>query len=729
MGNTSSSTGAVAFTLPGTGTEGVETPTWRNIACQERNQGELIASHWPGVGTLHDAFVRGVEEHQHNPCFGVRSVGEDGKTRGEYEWEDYKSVFAKVKDIASALRRIDLNPGMSVALFSTNRPEWIIAMEACYAQSLVTVPIYETLAEKSVVHILNESEVRAVVCTADKVDKLMRNQDKFEYLKYIIALDYVPGASSEEVSVQPPKINILTWDQVLKLGAAMPFAFTAPKSSDVATICYTSGSTSEPKGCLLSHANLLASVSGSLNSGVNIAPTDVYISYLPLAHMYERLVIETALASGSAVGFYSGELVTLLDDVTTLRPTLFASVPRIFNKLCERILQSVQASGGFYQSLFDTAFESKRGNLKKNSVNKSYVWDTLVFSQVKARLGGRIRVILSGSAPLQPEIHDFLKVTMSCPVIQGYGLTETCAASNLQHISDQRSGNVGPPTASCEMKLVSCPEMGYVVSSNPPRGEVCLRGPSIFVGYYKQDERTREVIDSDGWFHTGDIGAIDETGNLSIIDRKKNIFKLSHGEYVAVEKVENALLSDSYVSQIFVYGDSNQSVLVAIVVPNLQAVRALIARESHKIDSLLIGPSGQASDSAICENMQVKAMILNHLTRTGQGKGLQGFELIKNIFLEISPFTIENDLLSSTLKLKRPNLKDRYAAVIADLYTEYHDMIVKVPKQKDKKSEETSSSSSSDATPSSGKDEAQVPLESDAEGTSSSRRVTIVSDK
>ena len=218
----------------------------------------------------------------------------------------------------------------------------------------------------------------------------------------------------------------------------MPFAFTTPKPEDIATICYTSGSTSEPKGCVLSHRNLLAAVAGSLNAGVDIMPTDVYMSYLPLAHGYERLVIEASLASGAAVGFYSGELVTLLDDMGKLRPTLFASVPRIFNKLCERILQSVQASGGFYQSLFDTAFSAKRGGLKKgNMENRSYVWDALVFSQVRTRLGGRVRVILSGSAPLQPEIHDFMKVTMSCPVIQGYGLTETCAAAHVQHVADQ----------------------------------------------------------------------------------------------------------------------------------------------------------------------------------------------------------------------------------------------------------------------------------------------------
>jgi long-chain acyl-CoA synthetase len=564
---------------------------------------------------------------------------------------------------------------------------------------------------------------------------LLRNQDNLEHLKFIVALDYIPPPPSEDPSGLPPKINVLNWEQVLKLGAAMPFAFTSPKPDDIATICYTSGSTSDPKGCVLSHRNLLASVSGSLNAGISILPTDVYISYLPLAHMYERLVIETALASGSAVGFYSGELVTLLDDVTHLKPTLFASVPRIFNKLCERILQSVQASGGFYQSLFDTAFESKRGNLKKNSINKSYVWDTLVFAQVKARLGGRIRVILSGSAPLQPEIHDFLKVTMSCPVIQGYGLTETCAASNLQHVSDQRSGNVGPPTASCEMKLVSCPEMGYVVSSNPPRGEVCLRGNNIFVGYFKQEEKSKEVIDEEGWFHTGDIGAIDDTGNLSIIDRKKNIFKLSQGEYVAVEKVENALLSDSYVSQIFVYGDSNQSVLVAVVVPNLQAVRSWIARDGKKLDSLLIGPSGVASDSAICENMQIKAMILNHLTRTGQGKGLSGFELVKNIFLEVEPFTIKSDLLSSTLKLRRPQLKERYQAVIAELYAEYQGMVVKVPSQKPKEGESSSNASSAtnstSSSFSSGKDDAQVPIDGDSADspTSSERKVHFDTSK
>lgn len=261
------------------------------------------------------------------------------------------------------------------------------------------------------------------------------------------------------------------------------------------------------------------------------------------------------------------------------------------------------------------------------------------------------------------------------------------------------------------MKLVSCPEMGYVVSSYPPRGEVCLRGPNIFVGYHKLPDKTAEVLDKDGWLHTGDIGALDETGTLSIIDRKKNIFKLSAGEYVAVEKIENALLSDPYVSQIFVYGDSNQSVVVAVVVPNIPAVRAWIAKQPpEKIETLLIGPSGQASETAICENKQIKAMILNHLTHTGQSKGLAGYELVRNIFLEVAPFTIVGDLLSSTLKLRRPRLKERYQAVIADLYAEYHDMIVKVPSASKKK--ETEGSASGDE---SKKDAPGTPTEEDSD--------------
>lgn len=329
------------------------------------------------------------------------------------------------------------------------------------------------------------------------------------------------------------KVKVTSMKQLMSQGLQNPCDFTPPSPSTPASICYTSGVTGDPKGVMLSHSNLVAMVAGALSSGVSVLPTDVYISYLPLAHMYERFVVETLLASGAAIGFYGGEILNLLDDISTLQPTIFASVPRVLNKLQDRLMASIQVSGGFYQNMFDAAYSSKQTNLKTRSTTQSFFWDKVVFSKLKAKLGSKIRFILTGSAPLSPEVHEFFKLTMSVPVLQGYGLTETSAATTCQNANDNESGHVGPPLACCEVKLVSVPEMEYLVSNNPPQGEVCVRGYNVFTGYYKQLDKTKEVIDEDGWFHTGDIGEIRSNGTMVIIDRMKNIFKLSQGIYVA----------------------------------------------------------------------------------------------------------------------------------------------------------------------------------------------------
>lgn len=335
------------------------------------------------------------------------------------------------------------------------------------------------------------------------------------------------------VDIETDKVTIMSMQSLIEKGKQRPYDFMAPTPSNLASICYTSGVTGEPKGVMITHKNLAAMVAGALSSGVDVLPTDVYISYLPLAHMYERMVIETLLSCGAAIGFYGGDLLNLIDDIYTLEPTLLAGVPRVLNKLYYKLMDSIHLQGGMYQNMFDAAYSSKLNSLKTKSKLDSFIWDKTVFSPIKKKLGGKIRFILSGSAPLNPDIHDFFKIAFTCPVIQGYGLTETAATGTCQVKDDTRSGHVGIPFSCCEIKLVSVPEMEYYVSSNPPKGEICIRGPNVFAGYYKQPEKTKDVIDEDGWFHTGDIGSIDENGNLSIIDRIKNIFKLSQGIYVA----------------------------------------------------------------------------------------------------------------------------------------------------------------------------------------------------
>jgi len=293
----------------------------------------------------------------------------------------------------------------------------------------------------------------------------------------------------------------------------------------------------------------------------------------------------------------------------------------------------------------------------------SPIWDMVLFSQTKAKLGGRVQWILSGSAPLDPKLADFLRTCFCCPVVQGYGLTENLAGATLTDVNDPTVGHVGTPMACNEIKLVDVPEMNYFSTDKPcPRGEICLRGPNLFVGYYKDPEKTAEDLKADGWFHTGDVGRWNPNGTLSIIDRKKNIFKLSQGEYVAAEYLEAVFIRSPYVGQIFVYGDSLNSFLVAIVVPDFEVVKPMAVQ---------LGFPNADNEEELCKNKKVEEIILKSMTDVGKEAALHGFEFPKTIYLEHQLFSEENNLLTPTFKLRRPNLKEHYQQIVNRLYEDY----------------------------------------------------------
>jgi long-chain acyl-CoA synthetase len=310
------------------------------------------------------------------------------------------------------------------------------------------------------------------------------------------------------------------------------------------------------------------------------------------------------------------------------------------------------------RQLFNYAYSAKLAALRESGELAHGLWDRLVFSKISAVVGGRVRFILSGSAPLSSNVQDFLRIVFSCPVIQGYGLTETTAVISAQDLGDTSSGNVGAPQICTEVKLVDVPEMGYTSSGPVQQGEICARGPTIFRGYYKMPEKTAEDIDRDGWFHTGDIGQWLPNGALKIIDRKKNIFKLAQGEYVAAEYLETVYLKSKFVAQIFVYGDSFKNFLVAIVVPDPDVLLPWAKRQGYP-ENLV----------ELCKDERVKKAVFASMTKVAQDSNLKGFERVKNIFLEPSPWTPEN-ILTPTMKMKRADAKKKYSAAIDKLYAD-----------------------------------------------------------
>jgi len=416
---------------------------------------------------------------------------------------------------------------------------------------------------------------------------------------------------------------------------------------------------------MLSHGNLLADANcivylGKKKRLFEIRQDDVHVSYLPLAHMFERIVQTFVLANGAAIGFYQGDTNKLLDDIAVLRPTLFVSVPRLLNRIYDKVTASIEQKGGLSKVLFDMAYSSKKAYLAQGYVTH-WLWDALVFSKVKARLGGRVRTIVTGSAPISPDVMDFLRIAFACEVYEGYGQTETSAGSFLTETGDLTAGHVGGPLPVNLVKLVDVPDMNYTSQDKPyPRGEICFKGSNVTVGYFKNPEKTKEDIDEDGWLHSGDIGLWDEYGRLRIIDRKKNIFKLAQGEYVAPEKVENVYQKNQYVAQAYVHGDSLKASLVGIFVPDEE-----ILMPWCKANNI---PGTKLAD--VVNNPAVIKHILTDANATAKAAGLKGFELVRRVTLIAEPFSVENDILTPTFKLKRNVAKKVFQAQIDAMYAE-----------------------------------------------------------
>lgn len=474
-------------------------------------------------------------------------------------------------------------------------------------------------------------------------------------LKIVISMDDLnddlrPGHSKKDMMIEwAREKGLMLYDikEVEALGRSHPRPPTPPTPADPVTINYTSGTTGNPKGVLLSHRNAIAAASSCLMSNLHTTENDVALSYLPLAHIFARVAENQCLWSGAAIGYFHGNMLELLDDIKAIRPTSFISVPRLYNKIANAIKEATIEAPGVKGALSRRAVSVKMEQLKNGQSPKHAIYDRVWGNKVKAALGfDRCTSFVTGSAPISPEILQFLRAVFSADFVEGYGLTETYAIALAQLSGDVSAGNCGAPSPVDELKLRDVPEMGYTSADSPnPRGELLIRGNTVFSEYFRDPEKTAEALDADGWFHTGDICSVDKMGRFAVIDRVKNLLKLAQGEYVSPEKVENVYLASiPMFTQGLVHGDGLETYLVSL----FGVDRDHFAKFAEKILKTKIDPQDTTAILDACADKKVRKAVLKEMDKVAKQAKLSGFERVRNVHLTIDPFSIENDLLTPT---------------------------------------------------------------------------------
>ncbi|KAL9111583.1 MAG: hypothetical protein Q9227_004071 [Pyrenula ochraceoflavens] len=549
---------------------------------------------------------------------------------------------------------------------------------ACISQSLYSVSLYDTFGPAATEFIVRHAELACVATSLPHIPTLLKIKPRLPNLKIIVSLDPLDAGELEGHSKQALLsdlaadlgVSIHYIEDVEKLGASLNKPYRPPQPSDIVTINYTSGTTGDPKGVVLTHRAAVSAMSGSMACAKQ-SGNDINCSYLPLAHIYGRLIEGTLLWSGGAIGYFHGNVLELVEDIKLLRPTVFTSVPRLWNRFGGVIRSQTTELSGFNGAVARYVVATKTANMndKSNPSNTHSFWDRMWSRRIAGAIGlDRAVNMVSGAAPLDPSLHQFLRAIFSNNFPQGYGLTETYGSSLVQLIGDFTSGNCGAPIPCNEACLRSVPDMEYTVNDKPqPRGELLLRGPGLFSGYYKNTAETEKVMTEDGWFCTGDIATVDSLGRFQIIDRRKNVLKLAQGEYVSPERIEGVYLNACpYLATAFVHGDSSQTFLVAIfgVQPDV------FAGWAGNILGTKIGPTDCEAIKKAASSKAVREAVLKDINKAGRKKKFAGFEHVKNCYVYLEPFSIDNDLLTPTLKLKRPPTVKKYRKELDALYAE-----------------------------------------------------------
>ena len=566
------------------------------------------------------------------------------KIEGEYRPWSWRRVGEEVAGIANALAAKGLEKGDRVLLVSENRPEWCIADLAIMTAGGITVPAYTTNTTADHAFLLGHSDATMAICSnrslAEKLAPALKDRPETKALIHFDAIGDIEGFRGETLS----------WSEALALGSSSPTVDVRDQLSgdDLACFIYTSGTGGQPKGVMLSHANIIANVKGAraLLKLVNVGDQDIFLSFLPLSHSYEHTAGQFFPMAVGAQIYYADGVDSLSANLLEARPTILPCVPRLYEVLRMKILSGVRRQGGMKAKLFNHALELGSRRYQADGKLPLHLWpldkvlDLLVREKVKERFGGRLKAMVSGGAPLNYEVGLFF-MSLGLPVLQGYGQTEAAPVISANVPGQSRIDTVGPPLAGVELRIAD-------------DGEILIRGDNVMRGYWR-DEAATEAAIVDGWLHTGDIGEIDSENRLKITDRKKDLIVNSGGDNVSPQRVEGIFLLEPEIAQIFVFGD-RRPYLVALVVVHAETIKAYARKNGLEADVTILR-----------DDKGFRKLVADAIEKANAK--LSAIERVRRYEIMSEPFSVENSMMTPTLKLRRPFIIERFGERLEKLYS------------------------------------------------------------
>ncbi len=571
------------------------------------------------------------------------------KKEGHYTGITYREFGEKMRLLCYGLHAAGLNPGDRIAILSYNRPEWPMCDFAIFSLKAITVPVYHTLPPNQIKYILQDAGVRAIfVENQVQLNKIISILPECPDLTFVIPMDDI--ASDSEKIIAWPDLMTRGEKERKKNSDFFDNNIESINPEDICSIVYTSGTTGSPKGVMLHHKGFVIDVVNS--EGVfGIYPEDVFLSFLPLSHLYERLGGHWCpIYRGATIG-YAEDISTVIDDIQQIRPTVMVSVPRLYEKISNSVMEQIETGSALKQKIFYWALRTGRKYQKKKREKRlnglitlqNRLAEKLVFSKIKQKLGGRFRFPISGGAPLSTETLKFFEA-MGLYIVEGYGMTETHLIITLTPPGSTKYGSCGQPIPQVEVKIAD-------------DGEILVRGETLMSGYYNAPEQTAELIDNDKWLHTGDIGYLDEDNYLYITDRKKNMLVTSGGKNVAPAPVEHSLKLSKYIEDACVIGDKRKFIS-ALIIPNFENMQRWADNRQLKY----------SDNEELVKHPEIRDLVKNEIEQL-QAEAAR-YEKVKKFILLAEPLTIEKGELTPSLKIKRKVVEERFKDQIEQMYSD-----------------------------------------------------------